>query len=100
MTEINDDKQQSQGTWWSAGVLYLMLTPFVALAYFAFKALGVVWNFFDGTTGAVYAVAVFAICGTLLAAYIVMIVRQIYFEFVLPKLAETRRNKRENQRGK
>ena len=32
--------------------------------------------------------------------YLVMIVRQIYFEFVLPKLAETRRNNRENQRGK
>ena len=100
MTGFNDDKQKSQGSWWSVGALYLMLTPFVALAYFAFKALGLVWNFFDGTTAAVYAVAVFAICGTLMVIYLVMIVRQIYFEFVLPKLAETRRNNRENQRGK
>ena len=100
MTGINEDKQQSQGPWWSIGALYVMLTPFVAMAYFAFKALGLVWNFFDGTTAAVYAVAVFAICGTLMVIYLVMIVRQIYFEFVLPKLAETRRNNRENQRGK
>jgi hypothetical protein len=87
MTAGNGEQRNEQAPWWGIGVLYLMLVPFAVLAYFAFKALSLVWNNFDGTVGARYAVLVFAVGGILIAVYIVMIVRQIYKEFVVPNLA-------------
>lgn len=65
-----------------------MLTPFAVLGYFAFKALGLVWSYFDGTITAIYAIVAFAASGTLIALYLVMVVRQIYIEFVVPKLVD------------
>lgn len=84
----NHSKQRQEAPWWGISILYLMLTPFAVLRYFAFKALGLVWRYFDGTTTAIYAVVAFAVSGTLIASYLVMVVRQIYIEFVVPKLAD------------
>lgn len=94
--DINNDSNQKQGApWWGISILYLMLAPFAVLAYFAFEALGLVWRYFDGTTTATYAVVAFAVSGTLIALYLAMVVRQIYIEFVVPKLIDTTRTSRQ-----
>ena len=87
MNHENQDIGDEQAPWWGIGILYLMLTPFALLTFLAFKLLTLVWNTFDGSVGAKYAVSVFAILGCLLFVYVIMIVRQIYVEFISPKLA-------------
>jgi hypothetical protein len=89
MTPGTDKPQNDQAPWWGIGILYLMLVPFAVLAYFAFQALALVWNAFDGTVASKYAVFVFALGGALLAVYLVMVTRQVYKEFIAPKLANT-----------
>lgn len=75
-----------QAPWWGIVVLYHMLTPIALLAFLAFKFFRVVWNSIDDSAGAIYALFVFAIGGFLLFAYVVIVVRRIYVEFVVPKL--------------
>ena len=89
MDTTKDSKQRQEAPWWGICILYLMLAPFAVLGFFAFKALAFVWRYFDGTTTAIYAFVAFAIAGGLIASYLVMVVHQIYIEFVVPKLADT-----------
>jgi hypothetical protein len=87
MRSGNSEARDAQAPWWGIGILYLMLLPFAAIAYFAFKAFALVWNAFDGTVAAKYAVVVFGVGGLLVVVYLMMVVRQIYTEFIVPKLA-------------
>lgn len=100
MDTTNDSKHRQEAPWWGISILYLMLMPFAVLGYFAFKALGLAWRYFDGTTVAIYAVVAFAVSGALIASYLVMVVRQIYIEFVVPKLADTTRAARQPKDSK
>lgn len=88
MDTTSDSNRRQEAPWWGIGILYLMLTPFAVLGYFAFKALGLVWHYFDETITAIYAVVAFAVSGTVIGLYLVMVVRQIYVEFVVPKLVD------------
>ena len=100
MTELNSESQDDACTWWGIGILYLMLTPIAVLAYFAFKALRFAWDVCDGTIVAIYAVAFFAISSTLIVTYLIMVARQIYIEFIVPKLAKmVRRTSQQRQDG-
>jgi uncharacterized membrane protein YqhA len=100
MDTTNNSKQRRKAPWWGIGILYLMPMPFAVLGYCAFKALGLVWRYFDGTTTAIYAVVAFAVSVALIASYLVMVVRQIYIKFVVAKLADTTRAVRQPKDSK
>jgi hypothetical protein len=87
MTSGNTEARDAEAPWWGIGILYLMLLPFAALAYFALKAFALAWNVFDGTVAAKYALVVFGVGGLLIVVYVMMVVRQIYKEFVVPRIA-------------
>jgi len=81
-SRMQPTSDEDKAPWWGIAVLYAMLLPFAIFAYLAFKAFRLVWNLFDGSGNEVYALAVFAVGGVLVTAYVVGIARQIWLEFV------------------
>jgi TRAP-type C4-dicarboxylate transport system permease small subunit len=87
MTTGNEEPRNNQASWVGIGILFLMLMPYAVMAYFMFKWLSLVWYYSEGIPNASYAILVFAVGGILISIFMVMITRQIYKEFIVPKIA-------------
>jgi hypothetical protein len=83
--------RDEEAPWWGIILLLLIVSPWALLVYGACKAFIVLWRNFDGVPNARYALTVFAIGGVAISAYLVGVTRQIYIEFVVPKLNQRRR---------
>jgi len=80
--------------WWAIAIMLLVFVQFLALTYFAFKSLGLVWYDFDGTFASWYALLVFAMVGSCLSAWLVMVLYVICKDFIAPAMANRRSTSR------
>lgn len=90
MTNGENPNKESYAPWWGIALLFLMLVPYAGFAYLAWLGFVLVKQAYDGTPSANYALTVFAITGSLTVAYILMITRRIYVEFIAPKFRRSR----------